>query len=148
MDLITVLCVIVAALAAALYCCYKTNKPLRKKAKEEAAKALKAKQEEETLGREKHRRLNQRHEVFNDLEEALRDPHRLMPGHVKYGQGGPRFKELGEFILKVNNLKCQADSIDRLHERLAKQAIMLRDNEKAMQEIQKALQLGQPIERV
>lgn len=136
------------SLAVAVWHCYKANKPLRVKAREEAEAEAKKKAREVAEGREKDRRTNFRKELYSDLEQIIATPDML----VDYRYGSPsrgigyRWKHLAEFILKVRGMQDQEQRIRDLEERLRRNGEIARSNEKLLRDIAKALQLGQPIE--
>lgn len=131
-------------LAAAVWHCYKANKPLRIKAREEAE----AKARDEAEGREKDRRTNFRKELYSDLEQIIATPDMLV--NNLYGSAfrgtGYRWKNLAEFILAVKGNQRQAETIQNLQGRVSRQSEMIRDLQLQQKEILKALQLGQPVE--
>lgn len=133
-----VLLVFVLLLALALYACYKTNQPLRKKAKAEAEAKMQAKLDEEARGREKGRRETQRKEMFSDLEAFLQNPD-MWRGEGRHPMA------LRELVHQLRSLKDNTEVINRLEKRLSSQERHLRANELLMWDIQKALQLGEPV---
>lgn len=136
------------ALAGAAYHCYKSNKPLRIKAREEAEAKAKQKARDEAEGREKDRRTNFRKELYSDLEQIIATPDMLVDhryGSVFRGTGY-RWKNLAEFILAVKGNQRQAETIQNLQGRVSRQSEMIRDLQLQQKEILKALQLGQPVE--
>ncbi|NVZ18514.1 hypothetical protein HX794_02540 [Pseudomonas costantinii] len=136
------------ALSVACFACWKTNKPLRAKAKEEARIVAERAAKEVAEGREKDRRNNFRKELYSDLERIIATPDMLVDRH--YGSPlrgtGYRWKQLAEFILRVNRLKDQSETIAMLERRIEKQSALLRDMQLNQRDIMKALQMGSPVE--
>ena len=136
------------ALAGAAYHCYKSNKPLRIKAREEAEAKAKQKARDEAEGREKDRRTNFRKELYSDLEQIIETPDMLVDHH--YGSAfrgtGYRWKNLAEFILAVKGNQRQAETIQNLQGRVSRQSEMIQNLQLQQKGILKALQLGQPVE--
>lgn len=135
-------------LSALCYVCYKTNKPLREKAKAEA----KAKELEELKKVQeafvKEQREDFRKKVFSDMEQVITTPDILID--YRYGSqirgNGYRWKRLAEFIFKVEGLKDQSETISNLSARIQKQSELIRDLQKDQKDIMKALQMGHPVE--
>lgn len=139
------------ALSVAVWHCWKSNKPLREKARKEAEAAAESKRREEAAGREKDRRNNLQKEVFEDLSVLMQDPDRVLRrDRIHTHSNDPahyyRFPVLWKFITKVNNLKDQSDRIASLEDRLFKQSNLIRDMQLQQREVQKVLQMGQPVE--
>lgn len=136
------------ALSVACFACWKTNKPLREKAKEEARIVAEKAAKEVAEGREKDRRNNFRKELYSDLEQIIATPDMLVDH--RYGspfrEAGYRWKYLAEFILRVKNLKDQSETIAMLDRRIEKQSALLRDMQLNQRDIMKALQMGNPVE--
>ncbi|MFL1495627.1 hypothetical protein [Pseudomonas antarctica] len=136
------------ALSVACFACWKTNKPLREKAKEEARIVSERAAKEVAEGREKDRRNNFRKELYSDLEQIIATPDMLVDH--RYGSPfrgtGYRWKHLAEFILRVKNMKDQHDTITYLDRKLLKQSEMIRDLQLNQRDIMKALQMGNPVE--
>lgn len=135
-------------LAAAVWHCYKANKPLRIKAREEAEAVAKKKAREVAEGREKDRRTNFRKELYSDLEQLIADPSMLIDHRLgsPFRGTGYRWKNLAEFIQKVRGMQDQEQRIRDLEASLRRNGEIARSNEKLLRDIAKALQLGQPIE--
>ena len=140
--------IVTAALSVACFACWKTNKPLREKAKEEARIVAEKAAKEVAEGREKDRRNNFRKELYSDLEQIIATPDMLVDR--RYGSREPlghyRWKNLAEFILRVNRLKDQSETIAYLDQRILKQAALIRDMQLNQRDIMKALQMGNPVE--
>ncbi|WYW00373.1 DNA ligase [Pseudomonas phage vB_PpuP-Maksa] len=136
------------ALAGAVWHCYKSNKPLRVKAREEAEAAAKKKAREIAEGREKDRRTNFRKELYSDLEQIIATPDMLIDH--RYGSEfrgtGYRWKHLAEFILKVKQNADLTQEVRNLNERVYAQGRTIRELQLQQKEILKALQMGQPVE--
>lgn len=136
------------ALSVACFACWKTNKPLREKAKEEARAAADKAAKEVAEGREKDRRNNFRKELYSDLEQIIATPDMLVDH--RYGSllrgTGYRWKHLAEFILRVKNLQDQGSAIASLEKRLFEQTKTIRELVQQNRDIQKALQMGNPVE--
>ncbi|MDD1013873.1 hypothetical protein [Pseudomonas rubra] len=135
------------ALSVACFACWKTNKPLREKAKEEARAAAVKAAKEVAESREKDRRNNFRKELYSDIEQIIATPDMLLD----HRYGSPfrgtsyRWKHLAEFILRVKNLQDQNSAIASLEKRLFEQSKTIHELTQQNREIQKALQLGQPV---
>ncbi|WYW00098.1 DNA ligase [Pseudomonas phage vB_PpuP-Roomu-1] len=136
------------ALTGAVWHCYKANKPLRVKAREEAEAAAKKKAREEAEGREKDRRTNFRKELYSDLEQIIATPDMLIDH--RYGSPfrgtGYRWKHLAEFIMKVKQNADLTQEVRNLNERVYAQGRTIRELQLQQKEILKALQMGQPVE--
>lgn len=136
------------ALSVACFACWKTNKPLREKAKEEARIVAEKAAKEAAEGLEKDRRNNFRKELYSDLEQIIATPDMLVDH--RYGSPlrgtGYRWKYLAEFILRVKNLQDQSETIAMLDRRIEKQSALLRDMQLNQRDIMKALQMGNPVE--
>lgn len=136
------------ALAGAVWHCYKANKPLRVKAREEAEAEAKKKAREEAEGREKDRRTNFRKELYSDLEQIIATPDMLIDH--RYGSPfrgtGYRWKHLAEFIMKVKQHTDLTQEVRNLNERVYAQGRTIRELQLQQKEILKALQMGQPVE--
>ncbi|AIX12974.1 DNA ligase [Pseudomonas phage Pf-10] len=136
------------ALAGAVWHCYKSNKPLREKAREEAEAAAKQKAREIAEGREKDRRTNFRKELYSDLEQIIATPDML----IDFRHGSPfrgtgyRWKHLAEFIMKVKQNADLTQEVRNLNERVYAQGRTIRELQLQQKEILKALQMGQPVE--
>lgn len=140
--------IVTAALSVACFACWKTNKPLREKTKEEARIVAEKAAKEVAEGREKDRRNNFRKELYSDLEQIIATPDMLVDH--RYGSPlrgtGYSWKYLAEFILRVKNLKDQSETIAMLDRRIEKQSALLRDMQLNQRDIMKALQMGNPVE--
>lgn len=136
------------ALSVACFACWKTNEPLRAKARDEAQRAAKEAAKEAAEGREKDRRNNFRKELFSDLEQIIATPDILIDH--RYGSPfrgtGYRWKHLAEFIQRVEGMRGQSDAIAMLDRRIEKQSALLRDMQLNQRDIMKALQMGNPVE--
>ncbi|WGH28275.1 hypothetical protein 10P302A_gene0015 [Pseudomonas phage 10P302A] len=147
--LVTVL--LVAATAGAttwigFRCTKESRKLLAEKREEEAKK--KAREEQE--GREKNRREVQRREIFGELNEALNDPDRwLARGQiVSYHSGKSRYNypAIAEVALFIQNHRRMKERNIDLESRLDAQGKKLRELQMQMRDIQKALQMGEPVD--
>lgn len=135
-------------LSALCYVCYKTNKPLRERARKEAeAIALKELQDAKWEA-EKAAREDLRKKVFSDLEQAIATPDILLD--QRYGSqtrgNGYRWKHLSELIFSIKQMKDQSETIRDLLVRTNKQSELIRVLQKGQKDIMKALQMGNPVE--
>lgn len=135
-------------LSALCYVCYKTNKPLRDRAKAEA-KAIELKElkdVQEAFVREQREDL--RKKVFSDIEQAIATPDILIDN--RYGSQvrghGYRWKHLAEVIFSIKQMKDQSETISNLNVRVNKQSELIRALQKDQRDIMKALQMGHPVE--
>ncbi|WGH15438.1 hypothetical protein [Pseudomonas phage PSA6] len=138
-------------LAVAVWHCRKSSAPLREEAAKKAEAERVAKAREEAAGREKDRRNNQQKELFEDLSAAINDPEFVFSRPRQYGEihsGNHRYRwpVLHKFILKVARLEDQTEQLQRLRKQVDALSEINRQNHKLMTDIQKALQLGQPLE--
>ncbi|AFO12303.1 hypothetical protein PhiS1_14 [Pseudomonas phage Phi-S1] len=148
MNLTIILAGTTIMLTAAVWHCYRTNKPLRVKAREEAEAEAKKKAREVAEGRERDRRTNFRKELYSDLEQIIATPNMLVDHRYgsEFRNTAYRWKHLAEFILAVKGNQNQAETIQNLQGRVSRQSEMIRDLQLQQREILKALQLGQPVE--
>lgn len=147
--------ILIALLSLALWHCYKTNKPLREKAREQAEAMAREKARQDAQIADQMRREGQREEVFADLEMALNDPHRYLSGSVTHSMGQARwkYKNLADLVQALATYKSfQADHEGQRH-RIEKQSQLLREQReqiKALQanleDVQRALRMGVVIE--
>lgn len=129
-------------LSALCYDCYKTNKPLREKAKAEA----KAKELEELKAVQeafvKEQREDFRKKVFSDIEQALRDPDYTLQEdrhNATFPRGKHRWKALAELGLFMKNQKRLAETNMHLEVRLEAQGKKVRELTAQVQEIHRLL---------
>ena len=128
-------------LSALCYVCYKTNKPLRDKAKAEAKeKELKALREaQEAFAKEA--REDFRKKVYSDIEQALATPDRdlLDMRHGSYTRGKYRWNAFAELALFMKDHRShKSESLDVQH-RLDAQAKTIRDLKGQINEIHRLL---------
>lgn len=130
-------------LAVACYACYRTSKPLRKKAKMEAEaereRAYKAHQDLLKAAAEKE--LNDK--ILTVVSHAIQEPDFVLYDRTRQR---PRFVAFHELVYKVRSLRDQTDKIRSLEDRLFKQSNLIRDLQLQQRDIQKALAMGQPVE--
>lgn len=147
--------VLLVCLVALLYCCYKTNKPLREKAREEAEAKAREEARREALIAESNRRACQREEVLEDLNMALSEPHRFLSGSVigTLGRARWKYQTLADIAQALAHFKGHHDELMTRRETQRQQAKMLGEQAaqiKALQanieDIKQALQMGQPVE--
>jgi hypothetical protein len=127
-------------LSALCFVCYKTNKPLRAKAKAEAKeKELKALREaQEAFAKEA--RDDFREKVYSDIEQALATPDMLIDMRWGAGSRGKyRWKALTELALFMKDHKShRSESLD-VQSRLDAQAKTIRDLKGQINEIHRLL---------
>ncbi|WYV99869.1 DNA ligase [Pseudomonas phage vB_PpuP-Torve] len=136
------------ALSVACYSCYRVNKPLRQKAREE--REAKAKKEADDIRQAlaKEKRDDLRKSIFSDIEQALNDPHYTLADH-RYGsssRGGPRWKALHKLAVFLKAHDDVTTEVRNLNERVYSQGRTIRELQLQQKEILKALQMGQPVE--
>lgn len=144
---------VLVCLVVLLYCCYKSNKPLREKAKQEAQEKAKQEAKAQANIAEAIRRAEQREQVFEDLEKALNDPYRFFECRTNLsGKKRWTYPALGQLANTLISMKSKVESITT-DERLDQQYKLIRDQRsqiKALQanieDIKKALQMGTPVE--
>lgn len=129
-------------LSALCYVCYKTNKPLREKAKAEAKeKELKALKEAHDAF-EKQQREDFRKKVFSDIEQALRDPDYTLQEdrhNATFPRSKHRWKALAELGLFMKSQKRLAETNVNLEARLDIQTQKIRELKAQVQEIHRLL---------
>lgn len=147
--------IIIALLSLALWHCYKTNKPLREKAKEEAEAKAREQARQTAHIENQMRRNNQREEIYSDIEQALTDPHRYLSGSVIHSMGQARwkYKNLADLVQALATYKSFQADHEGHRNRIEKQSQLLREQRsqiKALQanieDIKQALQMGTPVE--
>lgn len=138
-NLTIILATSTMALAVAVWHCYRTSKPLKKAAREKAEADAHEKAAQEEQGRERNRRDVFRKETLQVLSSALSDPHRLM------GQGHS-LEHLRRFIEKVNHHQSYEEDLKLWKDRVSKQSELIREIQMNQKDIQKALQMGRPVE--
>lgn len=116
----------------------KPNKEARKLLEEKEEKEFLEKARQEEYGREKNRKAVQKMEIFEVLSSAIRAPEFLRG--VSHGE------PIREFIQRTQYLTDSAESVSDLRVRVIKQSELIRDLQGQLKEINKALQLGQPVE--
>lgn len=130
-------------LSALCYVCYKTNKPLREKAKAEAkAKELEElKKVQDAFVKEQREEL--RKKVFSDIEQALATPDILLD--YRYGSqvrgNGYRWKALAELSLYMKGQKRLAEANVNLEARLDIQTQKIRELKSQVKEIHRLLEI-------
>lgn len=116
----------------------KPNKKARKLLAEKEEKDFLEKARQEEQGREKNRKAVQKMEIFEVLSSAIRAPEFLRG--VSHGD------PIREFIQRTQYLTDSAENVSDLRVRVIKQSRLIRDLQGQLKEINKALQLGQPVE--
>lgn len=116
----------------------KPNKKARKLLAEKEEKEFLEKARQEEQGREKNRKAAQKMEILEVLSGAIRAPEFLRG--VSHGD------PIREFIQHTKYLTDSAESVSALRTRVVKQSELIRDLQGQLKEINKALQLGQPVE--
>lgn len=116
----------------------KPNKKARKLLAEKEEKDFLEKARQEEQGREKNRKAVQKMEIFEVLSSAIRAPEFLRG--VSHGD------PIREFIQRTQYLTDSAENVSDLRVRVIKQSGLIRDLQGQLKEINKALQLGQPVE--
>lgn len=140
------------ALAGAAYHCYKSNKPLRIKAREEAEAEANRKARDEEAGRERSRRDNVRKEAVEDFEFILsgRAAEAVGREYQSYDPRGDRFQRRFPETYKLLSLfkhhEFRTEDVLRHKKQIATLQKQVTDLQLQQQEILKALQLGQPVE--
>lgn len=130
-------------LSALCYVCYKTNKPLREKAKAEAKeKEMKAlKEAQEAFAKEAREEL--RKKIWSDIEQALTTPHLLVDN--RYGASGRgsayRWKALAELAHVMKDNQSVRSVIGDQAARLDAQAKTIRDLKGQVKEIHRLLEV-------
>ena len=138
-TLILVICAILLVLLGCwLGYSSKPNKEARKLLAEKEEKEFLEKVRQEEYGREKNRKAVQKMEIFEVLSSAIRAPEFLRG--VSHGE------PIREFIQRTQYLTDSAESVSDLRVRVIKQSELIRDLQGQLKEINKALQLGQPVE--
>lgn len=135
-------------LAVACYACYKTNKPLREKARGEKRQAAEKAAREAREAHDKLLRDELRVKVYSDIEQALRDPDYTLTDH-RYGSGSRgkyRWDALAKLAHLLKGHTDTAQEVRNLNERVYAQAKTIRDLKGQIKDIHAALQLGQPVE--
>lgn len=145
--------ILIALLSLALWHCYKTNKPLREKAKEEADKRAAEAAKQVAYQLDVMRRNNQREEIYSDIEQALTDPHRFLTASFTSPRHKWKYGNLAELANLLANFKSHMAQYNDQHARLDKQGQLIREQHsqiKALQanieDIKQALQMGTPVE--
>lgn len=130
-------------LSALCYVCYKTNKPLREKAKAEAkAKEMQAlKEAQEAFAKEAREEL--RKKIWSDIEQALATPHILVDN--RYGASGRgtdyRWKALAQLALFMKDHQSLKATVGDQAGRLDAQAKTIRDLKGQVKEIHRLLEV-------
>ena len=138
-TLILVICAILLVLLGCwLGYSSKPNKEARKLLAEKEEKEFLAKAAEQEAGREKNRRAILKQEVFEVLSAAINYPDQLRG--VAYGE------PIREFIKRSNHVEFRGEEVLQIKQRVSKQSELIRNLQGQLKEINKALQLGQPVE--
>ena len=116
----------------------KPNKEARKLLSEKEEKEFLEKARQEEYGREKNRKAVLKQEVFEVLSNAINYPDQLRG--VAYGE------PIREFVKRSNHIDFRTEDVMQLKQRMSKQSELIRDLQGQLKEINKALQLGQPVE--
>lgn len=138
-TLILVICAILLVLLGCwLGYSSKPNKEARKLLAEKEENELRAKARQEEHGREKNRKAILKQEVFEVLSAAVNYPDDL--------RGIPYGEPIREFIKRSHHIEFRTEEVLQLKQRVSKQSELIRDLQGQLKEINKALQLGQPVE--
>lgn len=128
----------------------KPNKRARELLADKEEKEFLQKAKEQEAGREKNRREVLKTEVLQILDAAVRDPQRLRGMRPEYPHNQFDHTDIREFIEKsiaaINHSGNGQQALDELRTRVIKQSELIRDLQGQLKEINKALQLGQPVE--
>lgn len=116
----------------------KPNKKARKLLAEKEEKEFLEKARQEEQGREKNRKAVQKMEIFEVVSEAIRAPEFL--------RGIRSADTIRDFVQRTQRLENSAETVSELRVRVSKQSELIRDLQGQLKEINKALQLGQPVE--
>lgn len=130
-------------LSALCYVCYKTNKPLREKAKAEAKEKELKELKEAQEAFVKLQRDELRLKVFSDIELALNDPHVLIEKrYLASGRGGNyRWKALAQLAHVMKDNQSVRAVIGDQEARLDAQAKTIRDLKGQIKEIHRLLEV-------
>lgn len=117
----------------------KPNKDARKLLAEKEEKEFLAQAKEQEAGREKNRREVFRKETLEVVCSVFANPEKLRGT-------GYEMSPLRVFIKKVNASQDHDHDLQFWKDRVSKQSELIRDLQGQLKEINKALQLGQPVE--
>lgn len=135
--------------AIACFACWKTNKPLREKAKEVLKETQRQERAEAKRAFEKLAADKLKQDVYGLLDAAISNP-RYQLEDTRYGsltRGKSRWTALSRLIDQVSLLIDQKECNAALKDRVEKQSKLIRDLQLQQRDIQKALGLGQPVEK-
>lgn len=133
-------CVTIPALAAWFFGYNsKPNKEARKVLEEKEEKEFLEKARQEEQGREQNRREVFRKETLEVMSAVFANPEKLRGT-------GYEMSPLRLFIKKVNASADHDHDLQFWKDRVSKQSDLIRDLQGQLKEINKALQLGQPVE--
>ena len=124
----------------------KPNKEARKLLEEKAEKEFKQKAAEQEAGRERNRKTVQKREVLEILNEAVSYPQRLRGQSSDHPHVHYDYTDLRRFVERSNHVEFRGEEVLQLKQQVAKQSNLIRDLQGQLKEINKALQLGQPVE--
>ncbi|WYW00648.1 DNA ligase [Pseudomonas phage vB_PpuP-Vasula] len=140
-------------LAAAVWHCYKSNKPLREKAREEAQREAERQARSIAEGREKDRRNNVKRETLEDFEWILRGEaeHALNREYTGMSYSHlsrleRKYPEIHKFLKLFKHHEFRTEDVLSLKKKVNTQAKQIADLQLQQAEILKALRMGQPVE--
>ena len=136
-------------LCAALYCCHKTNKPLREEARRKAEAIAQQERNELVRIQREQAQAQAADDMWSSMQDLLDRPDRYRSGSHSQRHGGFKYGVMQRFfeMFQRSSSETTEARFKSLEERVTAQARTIRDLKMQSENVHHALQMGQPIER-